>query len=241
VVGLRPRGLSLDDWYVDREHVPRDAAGELDLEAFEALRGDLLQSQLVRLLAGEEVRVARFDFQSGRSHPEGGPLVRLRDRDLLMLEGIHGLRPQLLSALPDAQVFRVFVSPLAQLPLDRLSRVHASDLRLLRRIVRDRHGRNTDAAETIVRWPSVRRGERTHIFPFQHHAHETFDSSLIYELCVLKVFAERYLLEVPANHPAFPTAFRLLDLLDRFVTVYPDHVPPTSILREFIGHSGFEV
>jgi uridine kinase len=240
VVGLRPRGLSLDDWYVDREHLPRDAAGELDLEAFEALRGDLLQSQLVRLLAGEEVRVARFDFQSGRSHPEGGPLVRLRDRDLLMLEGIHGLRPQLLSALPDAQVFRVFVSPLAQLPLDRLSRVHASDLRLLRRIVRDRHGRNTDAAETIVRWPSVRRGERTHIFPFQHHAHEAFDSSLIYELCVLKVFAERYLLEVPADHPAFPTAFRLLDLLDRFVTIYPDHVPPTSILREFIGNSGFE-
>lgn len=240
VLGLRPRGLSLDDYYVDREHLPRDAAGELDLEAFEALRGDLLQSQLLRLLAGEEVRVARFDFSSGRSLPEGGPLVRLRERDLLMLEGIHGLRPQLLSSLPDPEVFRVFVSPLAQLPLDRLSRVHASDLRLLRRIVRDRHGRNTDAAETILRWPSVRRGERTHIFPFQHHADETFDSSLIYELCVLKVYAERYLLEVPAAHPAYPTAFRLLELLDCFVTIYPDHVPPTSILREFIGHSGFE-
>ena len=240
VVGLRPRGLSLDDYYVDREALPRDAAGELDFEAFEALRGELLQSQLLRLLAGEEVRVARFDFPSGRSHPEGGPLLQLGDRDLLMLEGIHGLRPQLLSALPDAQVFRVFVSPLAQLPLDRLNRVHASDLRLLRRIVRDRHGRNTNAAETIMRWPSVRRGERTHIFPFQHHAHETFDSSLIYELGVLKVFAERYLLEVPADHPAFPTAFRLLSLLDRFVTLYPDHVPPTSILREFIGNSGFE-
>jgi uridine kinase len=240
VLGLRPRGLSLDDYYVDREHVPRDAAGELDFEAFEALRDDLLQSQILRLLAGEEVRVARFDFPTGKSHPEGGPLVHVGDRDLLMLEGIHGLRPQLLSALPDAQVFRVFVSPLAQLPLDRLSRVHASDLRLLRRIVRDRHGRNTDAAETIVRWPSVRRGERTHIFPFQHHAHEVFDTSLIYELCVLKVFAERYLLEVPTEHPAFPTAFRLLGLLDRFVTVYPDHVPPNSILREFIGHSGFE-
>lgn len=240
VLGLRPRGLSLDDYYVDREHVPRDAAGELDFEAFEALRDDLLQSQILRLLAGEEVRVARFDFPTGTSHPEGGPLVRLGDRDLLMLEGIHGLRPQLLSALPGAHVFRVFVSPLAQLPLDRLSRVHASDLRLLRRIVRDRHGRNTNAADTILRWPSVRRGERTHIFPFQHHAHEVFDTSLIYELCVLKVFAERYLLEVPTEHPAFPTAFRLLSLLDRFVTVYPDHVPPTSILREFIGHSGFE-
>jgi uridine kinase len=240
VNGLRPRGLSLDDYYVDREHVPRDAAGELDFEAFEALRGELLQSQLLRLLAGEEVRVARFDFPSGRSLPEGGPRLRLGERDLLMLEGIHGLRPRLLAALPDARVFRVFVSPLAQLPLDRLSRVHASDLRLLRRIVRDRHGRNTDAADSILRWPSVRRGEREHIFPFQHHAHEVFDSSLIYELCVLKVFAERYLLEVPAPHPAYPTAFRLLGLLDRFVTLYPDHVPPTSILREFIGNSGFE-
>jgi uridine kinase len=240
VNGLRPRGVSLDDYYVDRQVVPRDADGELDFEAFEALRGDLLQDHLLRLLAGDEVRLARFDFPRGRSLPEGGPLVRLHDRDLLMLEGIHGLRPQLLSAVPDARVFRVFVSPLAQLPLDRLSRVHASDVRLLRRIVRDRHGRNTDAAETIVRWPSVRRGERAHIFPFQHHAHETFDTSLIYELCVLKVFAERYLLEVPTAHPAYPTAFRLLGLLDHFVTIYPEHVPPNSILREFIGSSGFE-
>lgn len=240
VNGLRPRGVSLDDYYVDRDQVPRDADGELDFEAFEALRGDLLQEHLLRLLAGDEVRLARFDFTHGRSLPEGGPLVRLHDRDMLMLEGIHGLRPQLLSAVPDARVFRVFVSPLAQLPLDRLTRVHASDLRLLRRIVRDRHGRNTDAAETILRWPSVRRGERAHIFPFQHHAHETFDTSLIYELSVLKVFAERYLLEVPGGHPAYPTAFRLLGLLDRFVTLYPDHVPPTSILREFIGNSGFE-
>jgi uridine kinase len=240
VDGLRPRGLSLDDYYVDREHVPRDATGELDFEAFEALRGELLQSHLLRLLAGEEVQLARFDFPSGRSHPEGGPRVQLQQRDLLLLEGIHGLRPQLLAALPDACVFRVFVAPLAQLPLDRLSRMQASDLRLLRRIVRDRHGRNTDAADTISRWPSVRRGERAHIFPFQHHADEVFDSSLVYEPCVLKVFAERYLLEVPTAHPAYPTAFRLLGLLDRFVTLYPDHVPPTSLLREFIGNSGFE-
>lgn len=240
VDGLRPRGVSLDDYYADRDAVPRDADGELDFEAYEALRGELLQEHLLRLLGGEEVRLARFDFARGRSLPEGGPLVRLGDRDLLMLEGIHGLRPQLLAALPQARVFRVFVSPQAQLPLDRLSRVHASDLRLLRRIVRDRHGRSTSAGETIMRWPSVRRGERAHIFPFQHHADEAFDSSLVYELCVLKVFAERYLLEVPPGHPAFPTASRLLGLLDRFVTIYPDHVPPTSILREFIGHSGFE-
>jgi uridine kinase len=146
----------------------------------------------------------------------------------------------LLETIPDARVFRIFICPLAQLAFDRLSRVHASDLRLLRRIVRDRHGRNTDAAATIARWPSVRDGERRHIFAYQHHADVVFDSSLIYELSVLRVFAERYLLEVPREHPSYTTAFRLLRMLDRFVSIYPDHVPPTSILREFIGGSGFE-
>lgn len=240
VNGLRPRGLGLDDYYVDREALPRGPDGERDFEAFEALRTDLLQQHLLGLLKGEPVTLARFDFASGRSDPAGGPTVQLREHDLLLLEGIHGLNPRLLDQLPADRIYRVFVSPLAQLPFDRLTRMHASDLRLLRRIVRDRHGRNTDAASTIMRWPSVRRGERQHIFPYQHHADEVFDSSLVYELCVLEVFAERYLLEVPTNHPAYATAFRLLGLLDRFVTIYPDHVPPTSILREFIGDSGFE-
>lgn len=240
VNGLRPRGLGLDDYFVDRDALPRGPDGEMDFEAFEALRGDLLQEHLLRLLAGDAVTLSRFDFTTGRSHPAGGPTVELGEHDLLMLEGIHGLNPRLLEQLPGARIFRIFASPLAQLPFDRLTRVHSSDLRLLRRIVRDRHGRNTEAAGTIMRWPSVRRGERLHIFPFQHHADEVFDSSLVYELCVLKVFAERYLLEVPTDHPAYVTAFRLLGLLDRFVTIYPDHVPPTSILREFIGDSGFE-
>ncbi|MEZ4247673.1 MAG: hypothetical protein R3B99_05480 [Polyangiales bacterium] len=156
-----------------------------------------------------------------------------------MIEGIHGLNPRLVESLPSEQVFRIFVCPLVQLPLDRLSWVHASDLRLLRRIVRDRHGRGHGAAETILRWPSVRDGERKHIFPFQHHADEVFDTSLVYEISVLKVFAELYLLEVPADHPAQATAERLLELLSSWVTIYPDEVPPTSILREFIGGSGF--
>ena len=124
--------------------------------------------------------------------------------------------------------------------LDRLTRIHASDLRLLRRIVRDRHERGAGAASNIRRWPSVRRGERRHIFPNQQNADAVFDSSLIYELSVLKVYAERYLLEVPQQDDAYPTAFRLRRLLDQFVTIYPDHVPPTSMLREFIGGSGFE-
>jgi uridine kinase len=141
--------------------------------------------------------------------------------------------------LPNERIFRVFSCPLAELPFDSLTRVHASDVRLLRRIVRDRHSRGTNAAETILRWPSVRAGERRNIFPFQHHADAVFDSALTYELNVMRVYAERYLLEVPQNHAAYTTAFRLIRLLDRFVTIYPDHVPPTSILREFIGGSGF--
>ncbi|HYD42784.1 MAG TPA: cyclic nucleotide-binding protein, partial [Anaeromyxobacter sp.] len=192
-------------------------------------------------LAGEEIQTARYDFLTGLSHPAGGPSIRLRAGDVLMLEGIHGLNPELLGALPRAgELFRVFIHPATTLPLDRLSRVSATDLRLLRRIVRDRHTRGYSAADNILRWPSVQAGERIHIFPYQGEADAVFDSALIYEPAVLKVFAERYLLEVPAEHPAYPTAIRLRHLIDRFVSIYPDHVPPTSILREFIGGSGFE-
>lgn len=240
VNGLNPVGLSLDDYYVDRARTPRDPDGELDFEAFETLRVDLLQEHLGRLHAGERVTTARYDFHSGTSHAEGGPSVQLGSSDIIMLEGIHGLNPRLLESLPERSVFRIYICPLAQLPFDRLSRVHASDLRLLRRIVRDRHTRSISVADNIDRWPSVRRGERRHIYPYQENADEIFDSSLIYEPSVLKVFAERYLLEVPRAAAAYTTALRLLKLLDRFIAIYPDHVPPTSILREFIGGSGFE-
>lgn len=240
VLGIRPVGMSLDDYYVDREQTPRDQHGEYDFEAFEAMRVDLLQDHTARLLGGEAVRTARFDFQTGASHPEGGPTIQLGDRDVLLMEGIHGLNPRLLASIPGQRVFRIFVCPLTQLPFDRLTRVHASDVRLIRRIVRDRHSRGYDAAANILRWPSVRAGERQHIFPFQRQADAVFDTSLVYELSVLKVYAERYLLEVPQRDPAYTTAFRLLGLLDRFVSIYPEHVPPTSLLREFIGGSGFE-
>lgn len=239
VNGLQPISLSLDDYYMDRERTPRDAAGELDYEALEAVQVDLLGEHLRRLLAGDRVKTARYDFASGRSQPEGGKEISLGPSQILLLEGIHGLNPGLLGAVPVDRVFRIFCCPLAQLPFDSLTRVHASDVRLIRRIVRDRHSRGCTAAENIVRWPSVREGERQHIFPFQHHADAVFDSSLVYELNVLRVFAERYLLEVSQDHAAYGTAFRLIRLLDRFVAIYPDHVPPTSILREFIGGSGF--
>ena len=241
VNGLRPREISLDDFYVDREKTVKDENGEYDFEAFEALDAELLQTQLRRLLAGERVKTARYDFVSGKSFPSGGKELALEQGDVLLLEGIHGLNPALVGdTVPASALFRVFVQPSTTLPFDRLSVLPPEDLRLVRRIVRDRHSRNYTAAETIVRWPSVRRGELRHIFPFRPNVDMVFDSSLVYEMSVLKTYAERYLLEVPEDHPAFTTAFRLRNLIDQFVAIHPDHVPPTSVLREFIGGSGFE-
>ena len=240
VLGVNPVPISLDDYYCDREKTPTNRKGELDYETLEALRLELLESDILRLLDGETVRTARYDFKTGTSHPGQGKELRLDPQSILMLEGIHGLNPRLLPAGTEDRSFRVFICPLAQLPFDRMNWVHASDVRLIRRIVRDRRTRGWSTADNIARWEDVRHGERKHIFPFQHHADAVFDSSLIYEIAVLKVFAERYLLEVPREHRAWQTAFRLLNLVDRFVAIYPDAVPPTSILREFIGGSGFE-
>jgi len=239
--GVNPVGISLDDYYVDREETPRGPSGEWDFEALEALDLPLLQDHVRRLLAGEAVTTARYDFLTGKSYREGGPTIRLRPGDVLMLEGIHGLNPHLLGAIPrQGEVYRIFIHPATTLPFDRLTRVSATDLRLLRRIVRDRHQRGYGAAENIARWPSVQTGEREHIYPFQGEADAVFDSALVYEPAVLKVYAERYLLEVPQDDPAYATAHRLRYLVDRFVSIYPDHVPPTSLVREFIGGSGFE-
>jgi uridine kinase len=238
---LRPLALSLDDYYVDRHKTPRDEAGELDFEALEALDLAHLQEHLRRMLRGEAVKTARYDFRTGTSHPEGGPELRLAQGDVLLLEGIHGLNPALLGdAVAAGERFRVFIHPATTLPFDRLTTMQPEDQRLLRRIVRDRHGRNHKASDTIARWPSVRRGEARHIFPYLPFADEVFDSALVYEPSVLKVYADRYLLEVQPEHPSHPTALRLRRLVDQFVTIYPDHVPPTSIVREFIGGSGFE-
>ena len=240
VNGIQPVALSLDDYYIDRVKTPRDPSGDYDFESLGALQLDLLQDHLKRLLAGQPVKTARYDFVEGVAHPAGGRELRLRSSELLLLEGIHGLNPALLADIPQERVFRVFVCPLMQLSFDHLSAVHASDVRLIRRIVRDRHGRSYSAADTIARWPKVRAGERQHIYPYQIHADAVFDSSLIYELSVLRVYAERYLLEIPDTHSSYQTGFRLMHLLDRFVSIYPDQVPATSILREFVGGSGFE-
>jgi uridine kinase len=241
VNGIHPVNLSLDDYYVDRERSPRDEHGEYDFEALEALDLPMLQDHVRRVLAGEALTTPRYDFNAGRSIKDGGPLLRVQRNDVLLIEGIHGLNPALLAdAAPHDGVFRIFVQPSLCLPFDRLTSMMPSDVRFLRRIVRDRHARGSKPQDNIMRWASVRRGEGRHIFPTKPHADVTFDTSLSYEMSVLKVYGERYLLEVPPDHPAAPTAYRLRHLLDRFVAIYPDHVPPTSILREFIGGSGFE-
>jgi uridine kinase len=241
VVGITPKLISLDDYYLDRDKNPRDERGELDFEAFEALDVPLLQGHLAQLLEGASVKTARFDFSTGKSARHGGAEIQLRERDVLVVEGIHGLHPHLTPReLDDARLFRIFVNPSTTLAFDGLTSVNISDLRLIRRIVRDRRLRATAPEDNIMRWPSVRRGERRHVFPHLGRADAVFDSSLVYEPSVMKVFAERYLLEVDRTHPAFVTAHRLRGLLDGFVAIYPEHVPKNSLLREFIGGSEFD-
>lgn len=238
VNGLEPLELSLDDYYVDREHQARDAQGELDFEALEALDVELLRANLATLLAGASVRPPRYDFQRGVSRPAAGAELRLGERSVLLIEGIHALNPALYG-VNRSRSFNVFIHPATSLPFDRLSCLEPADVRLLRRIVRDRHQRGFAAAETLARWPSVRRAERLHIFPFQEEADAVFDSSLVYEVSVLRVYAERYLREVPRDAVEAPSARRLRQLLQLFVPIHADHVPPTSLLREFIGGGGF--
>ncbi len=240
VNGITPVALGLDDYYVDRAKTPLDIGGDYDFEALEALNLELLHDHINQLLQGNVVSTPRYDFKTGKSLLDQGRSIVLGGRDVLLVEGIHGLNPDLLGVVPAHRVFRVFVCPLMQLSFDHVSRVHASDVRLIRRIVRDRHQRGSDAAHTIERWPKVRAGERRHIYPHQTNADAVFDSSLVYELSVLRVYAERYLLEVPRDHTSYTTAYRLMHLLDRFVSIYPENVPATSILREFIGGSGFD-
>ena len=241
VNGLVPLHLSLDDYYVDRDRTPRDESGEWDFESVDALDLPLLRDHVAKLLAGEIVQTARYDFLTGKSAPSGGVASRLAERGVLLVEGLHALNPRALAGKDAARAFRVFVHPATALPFDRLSAVLPEDIRLLRRIVRDRHQRGYAAAESILRWPSVRRGEEKHVMPWASHADAVFDSSLVYEPAILRVFAERYLLEVPTQHPAYVTAHRLRQLVDRFVPIQADHVPANSLLREFIGGSGFDV
>lgn len=240
VNGICPKTLSLDDYYVDREKTPRDAEGELDFEAFEAIDLPFFHKQLEQLVAGREVLTPAFDFRSGRRKPKRAWRSRcIGPNEVLLIEGIHALNPDATRRIPEEAKFRIFINALTQLCIDDHNRIRTSDVRLLRRLVRDRRYRGYDAEATILRWPKVRAGEEKHIFPYQEHSDAMFNSALAYEAAVLKNFAKRYLLEIRDDSPAQAKGYQLRRFLDLFVPVWPDHVPATSILREFIGGSGF--
>jgi uridine kinase len=240
VNGIRPVSISLDNYYVDRHETPRDEKGEFDFEALEAIDLDLFNGHLRQLLDGHQVRSPRYNFNRGKRAAESKWLpIQLDPDQVLIIEGIHGLNDALTPAIPSGEKYRIYINALNPLAIDEHNRLHTSDVRLLRRIVRDRHYRGYTAAETIHSWHSVRRGERRHIFPFQESADIIFDSSLIYEFSVLKIFAERYLLEVSTGDAAYAEAFRLRKFLGMFVPILPGDVPQTSLVREFIGGSGF--
>jgi len=240
VNGIQPVIVGLDDYYRDRTECPRDDNGELDFEALEALEVELIQQHFKDILKGKTVMVPKFNFILGqRTPPHTWRPVKLEDNQVLIIEGIHGINPRLTETLPRESIFKIFINALTQLVIDEHNRIYTSDTRLLRRIVRDRRYRGTDAGDTIARWPSVQSGEAKHIFPYQEDPEVMFNSSLIYEVAVLKTFAWRYLLEVPHGHPSRSEAYRLLRFLQIFVPVFPDDVPANSVIREFIGGSGF--
>lgn len=233
--GTRPFPLGLDDYFVDRELTPRDADGQYDYERLEAVDVALFNRHLVALMAGETVNLPRYEFKSGRRGV--GPTVTLGPDNIIIVEGIHGLNPRLVPGVPPERVYRVFVSALTQLNLDRHNRVSTTDCRLIRRIVRDAKTRGYTAAQTLRRWDSVTRGEKQYIFPFQENSDAIFNSALVHELAVLRPIAEPLLLQVRHEAPEYTEASRLLSFLQWFVPAGTEHVPDNSILREFIGGS----
>ncbi len=233
--GLAPFPLAMDDYFIDRDLTPLDENGEPDFESIRALNQDQLSKDLRRLIAGEAVQLPHYNFLTGRSSP--GNIVHLKNNEIIILEGIHGLNPELLSELPEQQTFRIFASALTQLNLDRHNRISTTDTRLLRRIVRDARERGYRAYQTIQRWESVRRGEKRHIFPYQENADVIFNSALVYELSALKPFAEPLLLQVHFGSPEYIESKRLLAFLEWFQPINTELIPDNSILREFIGGS----
>ena len=239
ILGLDPVLISLDDYFVDRERTPRDESGDYDYEALEAIDLELLNSDLQRLMAGESVEVPRYDFITGTRQWHEKPL-KLNDRSILIMEGIHGLNPRLTPSIPRDKKFCIYASCLTAVAMDNLSRISTSDNRLLRRITRDYATRGNNALATLQRWASVRRGECKHIFPYQENADVMINTSLFYEISVLRPKIEPILHEVPDTEPEYAEARRLLKFLDNFTPISPDEIPPTSILREFIGGSSFK-
>jgi uridine kinase len=225
----------MDNYFVDRDLTPRDENGELNFETIEALNTERLDEDIRRLIAGERVQLPYFDFRLGKNLP--GETVRLQPGQIILLEGIHGLNPNLIPNIPAELTFRIYVSALTQLNLDWHNRVSTTDTRLIRRIVRDTRERGYSAQDTIARWESVRRGEKRYIFPFQDNANVMFNSALVYELSTLKPLAEPRLRQVPYGTPEHVEAKRLLSLLEWFLPIDPGLIPENSLLSEFVGGS----
>jgi len=238
VNGLKPVTISVDNYFVDREHTPRDSKGEYDYEHIEAIDLALFNSHLKTLDEGGEIELPVFNFETGAREFKGGRM-RLEPNQLVILEGIHCLNPRLTEVLPKERKFRIYISALTQLNLDATNRISTTDNRLVRRLVRDHQFRGHSALVTMKMWPNVRRGEKTWIFPYQREADIAFNSALDYELAVLKPHVEPLLAEIKPDQPQYIEARRMQEFISGFLTISPDHVPPTSLLREFIGKSSF--
>ena len=236
---IKPVPISLDDYFLDRDKTPRDEKGEYDFEHLHALNLPLLNEQMNALFNGEEIELPRYNFQLGRSEMSGRHL-RLSDDEILVVEGIHALNPELMSQVPQHQIFRVYASALTTLLLDNHNYIPTTDNRLLRRIIRDYKYRGVSAVETIRRWPSVRAGENKWIFPFQENADAMFNTAMLFELAVIKAQAEPLLEQVPENVPEYCEAYRLRKFLNYIKPIPADQIPPTSLLREFLGGSSFK-
>ncbi|AVX20172.1 uridine kinase [Carboxydocella sporoproducens DSM 16521] len=232
--GIKPLAISLDDYFVNREDTPKDENGNYDFESIDALDLPLFNQHLVQLLAGEEVEIPRFNFVTGRREWTGNKL-QLKPRQVLIIEGIHGLNERLTAQVPSSQKIKIYVSALTHVNIDKTNQIHSSDIRLLRRICRDAQFRGSPAARTIAMWPAVRRGEERNIFPFQEEADFVFNSGLVYELAVLKNLAEPLLKQITPDQAEYSEAVRLLEFLRYFLAAPADVVPNNSVLREFIG------
>ncbi|HWQ77009.1 MAG TPA: nucleoside kinase [Syntrophomonas sp.] len=240
VNGCRPVSISLDNYFIDQKLTPRDENGEYDFEALEALKLELFNEHLTRLIDGEEVEMPIYDFKQGCCLARGLN-IKVPAGEPIIIEGIHGLNDQLTWSVPREQKFKIYVSALTQLNIDYANRIPTTDSRLIRRIIRDSRTRGYSALNTIKRWPSVRRGEELHIFPFQENADVMFNSSLVYELAALKPLAEPLLKEISVENREYVEARRLLKFLSYFRSTSSEPIPPNSILREFVGGSWFDV
>ena len=237
--GIQPIGISLDDYFLDREQTPLDENGDYDFEHLHALNIPLLNEQMNALFQGQEVELPRYNFQKGKSEWSGKKL-KLKGNEMLVVEGIHALNPELTAQIPDEQIFRIYASALTTILLDNHNYIPTTDNRLLRRIIRDYKYRGVSAQETIRRWPSVRKGENRWIFPFQENADAMFNSAMMFELAVIKQQAEPLLEQVPENCVEYAEAYRLKKFLRYIQPIPADQIPPTSLLREFLGGSSFE-